>query len=198
MMTQYPAGIVVDIPEPIRSRIQSIRESLSTITAKLPVEITVAGSSGLGFIPPGTYLSKIIGEIDRIASEIVPFEVSFSEIRSFPNSFIFYLAPSDRKLFDSLHRALCVSSIPFSESPFPFIPHCTLRDGEPLTQNQIDGIFSIPFPKESFLIDSISIYEIPVYNPNEGVSECNLLYHRSLRPGQWSKRREGRDFTLRS
>lgn len=184
MMTQYPAGIVVDIPEPIRSRIQSIRESLGTITAKLPVEITVAGSSGLGFIPPGTDLSKIIGEIDRIASEVVPFEVSFSEIRSFPNSFIFYLAPSDGKPFDSLHRALCVSSIPFSESPFPFIPHCTLRDGNALTQEEMDGILSIGFPRESFLIDSISAYDLPVYDPNEEICECNLLYHRSLRPNK--------------
>ena len=184
MKTQNPARIVVEIPEPIRSRIQSIRESLNTITAKLPVEITVAGSSGLGCIPPGRDLSSINGEIDRIASEIVPFEVSFSEIRSFPNSFVFYLAPRDRNPFDSLHRALCVSSITFSESPFAFIPHCTLRDGKALTQDEMDGISSIPFPKESFLIDSISIYDLPVYDPIEGICDCNLLYNRTLRPNK--------------
>ena len=184
MKTQYPAGIVVEIPEPIRSRIQSIRESLGTITAKLPVEITVAGSSGLGYIPPGTDLSNINGEIDRIASEIFPFEASFSEIRSFPNSFVFYLAPSDRNPFDSLHRALSVSGIPFSESPFPFTPHCTLRDGKTLTQDEMDGILSILFPRESFFIDSISAYDLPIYDPNKGICECNLLYHRSLRPNK--------------
>ena len=152
MKTQYPAGIVVEIPEPIRSQIQSIRESLGTITAKMAVEITVAGSSGLGYIPPGKDLSKIICEIDRIASEIDAFEVSFSEIGLFPNSFVFYLTPSDRNPFDSLHRALCVSSI--------------------------------PFPRESFLIDSISIYDLPVYDANESVCDYNRLYSRKLRPNK--------------
>ncbi len=184
MKTQYPASIVVEIPEPIRSQIRSIRESLGTITAKMPVEITVAGSSGLGYIPPGRDLSKIICEIDRIASGFDAFEVSFSEIGLFPNSFVFYLAPSDRNPFDSLHRALWGSSIPFSESPYPFIPHCTLRDGKALDKEEMNGIFAIPFPEESFLIDSISIYDLPVYDANESVCDYNRLYNRKLRPNK--------------
>ena len=181
MRTQHPAGIVVEIPEPTRSRIQSIRDSLGTVSAKLPVEITVAGSSGLGYIPIGTDLSNIISEIDRIFTEHIPFEVSFSEIRSFPNTFCFYLAPLVRTSFDAIHRALQMSSIPFTDSPFPYTPHCTLRDGKSLTQVEVDNILSIPFPKEPFLIDTISVYDIPVYDPISGICDCNLLYKKTIK-----------------
>lgn len=181
MKTQYPAGIVVEIPEPIRSQIRSIREFLGTVTSKLPVEITVAGSSGLGYIPIATKLSIIISEIDRIFPEFIPFEVSFSEIRLFPNTFTFYLAPFDRKSFDSIHYALRMSSIPFTDSPFTYTPHCTLRDGKNLNHGEIDNIFSLSFPREPFLIDTVALYDLPFYDPIEGICDCNLLYKKTIK-----------------
>ena len=180
MKIQHPAAIVVEIPEPIRSQIQSIRDSLSTVTAKLPVEITVTGSSGLGYIPPGSDLTNIKNEIGRIASEAIPFEVSFAKIKSFPNSFVFYLAPVDRKPFDSIHQSMRGSSIPFSNSSFPYTPHCTLRDGKALSQEESKSILSIPFPKESFIIDSISLFELSVYDPIEDVCDCHILYKKKF------------------
>jgi hypothetical protein len=43
---RLPAFIVLEIPPPVREAIQSLRDSLATPATRLPVEITVAGSSG--------------------------------------------------------------------------------------------------------------------------------------------------------
>ena len=53
-MTEHRADIVAEIPDPVRSQVQALRDSLNTPTRKLPVEITLAGSSGVGPIPAGT------------------------------------------------------------------------------------------------------------------------------------------------
>lgn len=58
-MTHHRSYIVAEIPDPVRSQIQALRDSLNTLTARLPVEITLAGSSGVGPIPIGTDLSLI-------------------------------------------------------------------------------------------------------------------------------------------
>ena len=53
-MIEHHSYIVAEIPEPVHSQIQGMRDSLNTLTSKLPVEITLAGSSGVGPIPVGT------------------------------------------------------------------------------------------------------------------------------------------------
>src|SRR5581483_4773315 len=102
---------------------------LKTLTAKLPVEITVAGSSGVGPIPAGTDLGLIRDEVDRVAKMMAAFDLEFAAIRHFPRTGVFYLAPKDRRPFDSLHAVLASTKLPFIASPFPYNPHCTLRAG---------------------------------------------------------------------
>jgi hypothetical protein len=76
-MIEHRAYIVAEIPEPVRSQVQALRDSLNTLTAKLPVEITLAGSSGVGPIPPGTDLSLIKRHLDRTLPDISPFRARF-------------------------------------------------------------------------------------------------------------------------
>ena len=149
-MIQHRAFIVAEIPEPVRSQVQAMRDSLKTLTAKLPVEITLAGSSGVGPIPAGTDLSLIQRHLDRILTDISPFRARFSAIRAFPNTSIFYLEPFDRSPFDDLHKKLRDSGIPFSGNQWPYNPHCTLRGGEPLSADAASELASRPFPQEEF------------------------------------------------
>src|SRR5882672_9763768 len=113
-MIEHYSYIVAEIPEPVRSQVQAMRDSLKTLTAKLPVEITLAGSSGVGPIPVGTDLSLVQRHLDRTLSDISSFGARFSAIRVFPNTSIFFLEPFDRSPFDYLHNALRISGIPFS------------------------------------------------------------------------------------
>jgi hypothetical protein len=159
-MLENPSYIVAEIPEPVRSRIQTMRNSLNTLAAKLPVEITLAGSSGVGPIPAGTDISFIERQLDRVLLQRRAFSTRFSAIRSFPNTAIFYLEPYDRFPFDELHQLLRGSDIPFNGIQWPYNPHCTLRGGAPLTAEAVSELLSLSYPKEEFLVDAVSVYEL--------------------------------------
>ncbi len=174
-MTKHRSFIVAEIPEPVRSQIQAIRDSLNTLTAKLPVEITLAGSSGVGPIPAGTDLSLIQRHLDRTLSNIPPFRARFSAIRAFPNTAIFYLEPHDRSPFDQLHQKLRHSGIPFSAIQWPYNPHCTLRGGEPLSAAAAAELVSHPFPREEFSINTVSVYQLDAAS-----LDCKLLCQQNL------------------
>jgi 2'-5' RNA ligase len=174
-MIAHRSYIVAEIPEPVRSQVQALRDSLNTLTAKLPVEITLAGSSGVGPIPVGTDLSLIQRHLDRTLPDISPFRARFSAIRAFPNTAIFYLEPFDRSPFDHLHQQLRISGIPFSGIRWPYNPHCTLRGGEPLSADAACELASRPFPQEEFWINTVSVYQL------DGPSlDCKLLCQRTL------------------
>lgn len=167
--------IVVEIPEPVRAAVQSLRNSLGTPVARLPVEITIAGSSGVGPIPPGADATLAEHNFVRALTGFRAFSTGFAAIRPFPNTSTFYLEPADRSPFDQLHQAMCASGIPFSQSPWPYNPHCTLRRGEPFTPEAVADLLRMPIPGEEFRIDTISIYGV-----DQVLRECRLLYQRSL------------------
>jgi 2'-5' RNA ligase len=174
-MIEHRSYIVAEIPEPVRSQVQALRDSLNAVPPKLPVEITLAGSSGVGPIPAGADLSLIQRHLDRTLSDISPFRARFSGIRAFPSTSLFYLEPFDRSPFDHLHQKLRISGIPFSEIRWPYNPHCTIRGGEPLSADAAFELASRPFPQEEFWINTVSVYQL------DGASlDCKLLYQRTL------------------
>lgn len=174
MITRLPSYVVAEIPEPVRSEIQALRKSFGTPTALLPVEVTLLGSSGAGPIPAGTPIQTIQKQIDLLFAHVTPWNVSFAGIRVFPNTAIAYLAPVDRDGFDRIHAILRDSSIPHTESTFPFTPHCSLRSG-PATPGELSKVLQHSFPMEPFNIDTISIYEFDETN-----FHCDLIYQKTL------------------
>jgi hypothetical protein len=147
-MTPYrlPAFIVLEIPLPVRDAVQAMRDLLATPTTRLPVEITVAGSSGIGPILPGTNKQETEACLKSVVPKIKPFPVRFHEIRRFPNTNIFYLAPHDRRPFDHIHAAIKTSRIKFGSGP--------MND-----RASAEDILKLSFPEDDFLIDTLSIYE---------------------------------------
>jgi len=159
-MIEHRAYIVAEIPEPVRSQVQALRDSLNALPVKLPVEITLAGSSGVGPIPVGTELSLIERHLDRTLEDFPPFRARFSAIRAFPNTSLFYLEPFDRSPFDDLHQKLRISGIPFSEIRWPYNPHCTVRGGAPLSADAALKLAARSFPQEEFWINTVSVYQL--------------------------------------
>jgi hypothetical protein len=152
----------LELPSPVKEAIQLLRDSLLTLTSRLPVEITVAGSSGIGPIPIGTGKAETETSVKRVLSGFEPFRVRFQEILCFPNTSIYYLAPHNRDPFDRLHEAFKSSEISFGPSPWPYNPHCTLRDGPMTDRFSANDILNLSHPKQDFVIDTLSIYELNV------------------------------------
>ncbi len=172
---RLPAYIVLEIPPPVRGAIQSIRDSLATPAARLPVEITVAGSSGIGPIPSGADKNETEAALKSVLARLKPFRVQFQEIRRFPNTNIFYLAPENRQPFDHIHEILKSSGIFYGPNPWPYNPHCTLRGGPMTDSASAEDIFRLSFPKQDFVIDTLSIYE---FDPRSVV--CHLSFQTKI------------------
>jgi 2'-5' RNA ligase len=152
-----------------------LRDSLGTRVARLPVEITIAGSSGVGPIPRDVDASLVEGNLVRVLSQFRAFSTRFSAIRCFPNTSTYYLELVDRSPFDQLHQAVRDSGIPFSKTPWPFNPHCTLRAGEPFSAEAADELLKRPIPRDEFRIDTVSIYGV-----DQSFADCKLLFQQSL------------------
>ncbi len=156
---RLPAYIVLEIPSPVREVVQSMRDSLGTPAARLPIEITVAGSSGIGPIPPETNKRDTEDRLKLALKGLKSFQTRFQEARRFPNTNIFYLKPKERRPFDRIHEALKITGIPFGSNPWPYNPHCTLRGGPMNDRATAEEILNLPVPKEHFVIDMLSVYE---------------------------------------
>lgn len=152
-----------------------MRDSLATPATRLPIEITVAGSSGIGPIPAGTDKNKTETALKSALPRLKPFWIRFHEIRRFPNTNIFYLAPENRQPFDHVHEILKASGIIFGPNPWPYNPHCTLRGGPMNDHASAEDIFKLSFPKQDFVIDTLSIYEF-----DSQTVTCHLSFQTNL------------------
>lgn len=93
----------------------------------LPVEVTVAGSSGVGTLAPDQDVRQVFSTLDRIAADTPVIAGRFGSMLRFPDTDIFVLTMEDPQPFIDLHQRIRESEIEFLPSPFPFMPHCTVR-----------------------------------------------------------------------
>ena len=167
MLISNPSYVVLEIPEPISTSITKIREKYEPQIAHFPVEITVAGSSGVGPISSGQELDFVISELEIILVSFQSFEISFLTIERFPETDIFYLVPNDKSPFKKLHDLIKSTNIKFETNPHPYDPHCSLRGFTPLPKGLEDEINRIIFPKEKFKISKIAIFEVDGMKTNK-------------------------------
>lgn len=172
---RLPAYIVLEIPPPVRGAIQAIRDSLATPASRLPVEITLAGSSGVGPIPAGSGRNETEAVLKSALAGLKPFRMRFQGVGRFPNTNTFYLAPQERRPFDRIHETLKTSGITFGPIPWPYNPHCTLRGGPMNDRASAEDIFRLSFPKQDFVIDTLSIYE---FDPRSAT--CRLSFQTKM------------------
>ena len=127
--------IVLPVPSPIAEHVMAIRtESQDTFRMALPVEVTVAGSSGMGIIQENQDPEEVFRLVDKVCATTPPIRVRFGPVRRFPGSDIFVVQPINSQPFYQLHQRIATSGIKFGVSPFAYTPHCTLRSRSPVTQ----------------------------------------------------------------
>ena len=120
-----------------------------------PVDITLAGSSGVGTLEEGEELGLIVEKLGPIIRRLYFTDVDFERISSFAGTGIFYLSPK-RDKFDRMHVAIAESGVRFDRSDFPYTPHCTLKAGEP---SEEDRTFQdLDFPR-SASVECFSLYQ---------------------------------------
>ena len=171
---EYPTYIVADIPSPMAEQIQVFRSRFDAERANMPAEVTLTGSCGVGTVSPGQEVDFVIREIDRIASQFDPFEAAFSHVERFNNTDIYFLTFQNPEPFLRLHQALAASSIVFVPSPFPYMPHCTLKLRKHPSEQELLELFFLDVPQEPFQIDMLSLYSLSDAN------SCELFHKAPL------------------
>ncbi len=122
-----------------------------------PVDITIAGSSGIGTFKEGQHLQDIIDSLSSILFSNSLFSVIFTGIECFQGTGIYHLTP-EREKFDRLHTSVAKSGVLFNLNSWPYTPHCTLRVGSSRS-SECDKLFSsVVIPEES-PIECFSIYQ---------------------------------------
>lgn len=170
-----PTYIVVNLPSPVAGNIREIRRRLDPERAGMSVEITLAGSGGIGTVMDGQMPETVFAEIDRIAAAMQPFEAEFSELNRFPATGICYYTVRPAEPFIELQKMLAASAIVFNPCPFPYVPHCTLILHEDEQELKLRELRNLPIPDAKFMINTISVYRL-----NEQMLDPVLLHRANF------------------
>ena len=156
MIIDNPTYLISELAGDVVALVEEMRERFNP-NHDWPVDITIAGSSGIGTIKEGQDISVVIEAFQSIITSHGFTEVTFISASRFPNTGIYYLAP-ECSSFDVLHKAIAGSEIQFNENKWPYNPHCTLRAGiEPTDESDL-MIKSMSLPKNS-IIECFSLYQ---------------------------------------
>jgi 2'-5' RNA ligase len=170
-------GVVFDLPEHSwTAEIRRLRAAYDHPRLLFPVEITVAGSSGLGWLTPSQVADSVAKQLSDVARSFAPFEFNFAKVESFPETQVYYLAPEQTVPFVAFQRALAASSLKFEPTPFSYTPHCTIvqlhRDAPPSAHAEVA---TFPVPGERITISSVSLYAV-----NLSQNDCRLVSRFAL------------------
>jgi 2'-5' RNA ligase len=172
--------VVLDIPEPVASQVIAARRRHGdAFRSALPAEITVAGSGGVGCILPDQDAEHVWRILDGVARATAPIECSLGEVFRFPNTDIFVFRPHPVEALRSLHEQLATSSIGFRSNPFPYTPHCTLRGGAPVTDEEAASLLAERIP-DGFTLDHLSVYRLKPWPSDDVPVICELVRRWTL------------------
>ncbi len=159
---EHPSYIVLEIPEPMATKIRRCRRLFDKTRAALPAEITLTGSSGLGLLAKGQDWKTVFGKVDEIAARFAPFEACFStRVEYFTSTDTYFLSFRNPDPFERLHKAFAASGLAFEKCRYPFRPHCTIKLHKKPDDEEVFDLFFLKPPRASFEIDTMAVYELP-------------------------------------
>lgn len=173
MTFEVDTYVVLDLPADVAGEVLSLRRRLDFFFEKIPAEITITGSSGVGPVSQDQDVPDFIESLERIAADTAPLEVHFKAVNTFPNSGVFFLEPSDRSPFRKLHERLLNSGLRFQSCPFPYFAHCTIKNDHKRNVRNPETILSLDFPKSIFTLRDLRVYSL-------AGTDCTLLHETRL------------------
>jgi hypothetical protein len=154
----YPTYICMDVPEPLASQVMAVRRRYCERLPSIAVELTVAGSSGLGAIRAQLDPADVVARLARFCAQTPPIEAELGAVVRFPGTDIFVCSMADPIPFEAIHDGLKQTGIRFEPSRFPFFPHCTLRMAGPLSESAVSELFALRMPGR-FTLATLSLYQ---------------------------------------
>lgn len=117
-------GLVFDLPHDAwMGEVLRLRARHEPARLRFPIEITVAGSSGLGWFSAGQSRAELVRRVNRVAAGYRRFGFRFDKVLRFPQSHTYYLAPREERQFRDFQRRLADSGLRFAPTPLEYVPH---------------------------------------------------------------------------
>ena len=156
-----PTYLIAELEGDVEPLVLGMRRQFNPGHEKWPVDISLAGSSGIGTVKEGQDLKAVIRLLAPIIEKHAFAELEFLGTSRFPGTGIYFLAPA-RPAFDAIHHAVAASGVEFNPNQWPFNPHCTLRVG-PSASEEVDLLLhSIQLPSLSH-VGCFSLYQPAQY-----------------------------------
>lgn len=156
----FDTFVVLDMPPHVEHHVRDIRRRYGSARQYLPVEVTVAGSSGVGPFDPDQDADAALRRVAEVAAATAPFSMTLGPVERFPDSDVFYWAIRDPAPLVMLHGRLRDSGIRFTDSPFPFSPHLTVDAFEAASDDLVRELLALPVPAGPFPVSSLSVYAL--------------------------------------
>jgi 2'-5' RNA ligase len=153
---------VLDLSGPAAAAVRSIRAQFSyDYFGAMPVEITVAGSGGIGSPTARDDPRPLFSALDEIVNSTGAIHGRLNHTHRFPDTDIFVAQPADPRPVVALHERIATCGIEFDPSPFPFVPHCTLT--QPPNPTPTDAHAPELQLDAEFSATTLSVYEIEAF-----------------------------------
>ena len=160
-MTALAIYISLDVPQPLAASVAAMRRLVDPDFAHLPVEIALAGSSGIGVIASDN-MSAIIAAVERISRSFFPVTTRFIRCAWLSDLRVYALEVEPVTPLLALHEAVRASGLSFAVGvPPTFHPHCAIRwTPDWLTRTQEAAWSKLRAPQQEFVLNDLAIYAL--------------------------------------
>jgi 2'-5' RNA ligase len=159
-MSASPSGIFVLAPlsGPLAERVREINERYDPKLARgKPPHVTLAGSSGVGPIPPNVEVEEVLRCLEPVAASAVPLSLPLKPAICFMQTDIIVLPLSPHGPLRELHDRIATCGLPFMRPRFTFSPHVTLSLYQTLTPEAKRELLATRID-EPCVIDRFEVY----------------------------------------
>jgi 2'-5' RNA ligase len=138
-----------------------------------PPHVTIAGSSGVGPIPPSVTAEELERRLRPVAEATAPLELAFGHPLRFMQSDIVVIPLSPHGKLRELHDRIATCGLPFARARFSFTPHVTLSLYPSLADDTAKQLLSVRI-KGSCVIDTVQCYHTRDPQPARKLLELAL------------------------
>jgi 2'-5' RNA ligase len=166
--------ILAELPPEIGNRIRAINERYDPKLSRYkPPHITLAGSSGVGPIPPSVSVDEMRDRLAPITMSTAPVMLSLEPAKRFMQTNIIVLPIDPHGELRVLHDRIARSGLPFTRARYTFSPHVTLSLYPTLGADATNELLRTQIP-DPFVISAIQLYHTRDPQPSRKLLELEL------------------------
>ena len=143
------------------------------LAAAKPPHVTMAGSSGVGPLPPSVTAEELEERLRPVTETTVPLELEFGAPMRFMQSDIVVIPLNPHGKLRELHDRIATCGLPFVRARFSFTPHVTLSLYPRLDQRTARELLAVRIAG-TCVIDSLQCYHTRDPQPARKLLELPL------------------------